>query len=86
MRLQGGVVTNNSDVRERLAQLGSRSLPSEAGSRYLFSWMAEALAWFIPESDAGLVEVQSQDWAPRWYLSLQELKPLPHGCRLGEQN
>ena len=85
LRLYGGVVAYYGDVRERLAQLGSRSLPSEACSGYSTSWTAQALAGFIPEPDAGFVEVQSQDRAPRWYLSLQELEPLPHGCCLTGQ-
>ena len=25
------------------------------------------------------------DWAARWYLALQEMEPLPHGCCLGGQ-
>ena len=79
-RLYGGVVAYYGDVRERLAQLGSRSFPSETCSGYLTS--VQALAWFIPEPDAGLVQVQSQNWAVRWYLSLQEMESLPHRCCL----
>ena len=85
MRLQGGVVANNSDVRERPTQLASRSLPGEACSGYLTCWTAQAQAWLIPEPDAGLVQVQSQDRAARWYLAQQEMEPLPHSCCLGEQ-
>ena len=85
MRLQRGVVAYNSDVRERLAELGPRSMSSEASAGYLTSWMPHALAWFIPESDAGLVEVQSQNWPPMWDVFLQEMEPLPHGCCLGDR-
>ena len=85
MRLQGGVVANNSDVRERPTQLASRSLPGEACSGYLTCWTAQAQAWLIPESDAGLVQVQPYDWAARRYLAQQEMEPLPHGCCLREQ-
>ena len=85
MRLQGGVVADDSDVRERPAQLRSRSMSSETGSRYFPLYMAEALAWLIPESDTGLVEVQAQGRAPKWYLFLQEVEPLPRGCRLRGQ-
>ena len=69
MRLQGDVVANNSDMRERPAQLASRSLPGEAYSGYLTSWTAQAQTWLIPELDACLIQVQSQDLADRWYLA-----------------
>ena len=85
MRLQPGVVANNSDVRERPTQLASRSFSGEACSGYLTFWTAQALAWFIPELDAGLVQVQSQKWPPRWDLFLQEMEPLPHGGCLGDR-
>ena len=83
LRLYGGVVAYYGDVRERLAQLGSRSFPSEACSGYWTS--VQALAWFIPEPDAGLVQVQSQDWAARWYPFLEKVEPLPHGGCVGGQ-
>ena len=84
-RLQGGVVAYNTDVRERPAQLATRSLPCEACSGNLTCWTAQAQAWLIPEPDAGLVQVQSQDRAARWHLALQEMEPLPHSCCLDEQ-
>ena len=83
MWLQAGVITYNSDVRERFSQLSARGFPAKSNSRCLTFWTAQALPWFIPELDAGLVQVQSQDWATMWDLSLQEMVPLPHGCCLG---
>ena len=42
MRLQGGVVAYNTDVRERPTQLATRSLPCDACSGYLTFWTARA--------------------------------------------
>ena len=85
MRLQGGVVAYNTDVRERPTQLATRSLPCDACSGYLTFWTARVQAWLIPAPDAGLVQVQSQNRAARWYLAQQEMEPLPHSCCLDEQ-
>ena len=86
MRLQGSVVAYSCDVRERSAQLRWRSCPSEARSGYLFARTAQSQVWLIPESDARLVQVESQGGAGRWYLALKEKDPLPLDGALGGES
>ena len=83
MRLYGRFVADYGDLGECPVQLVSGCLSGVADLGMSTRWTSQTQTRLVPEPDAGFVQIQSQDRTSRWHLTHQEVRPLPHGGRLG---